>query len=117
MKKMILFFLCIILLFGCTKPRQIRYDLVQLTVKGTAEGTFFLLGGSIGTDYYFTFYTKDNNGCILLQHVHYKQVRIYEDGQSYAICRIDYLNQIYYKEWEIHVPKNSIYNKVDLELK
>lgn len=118
MKKLFLIFLCVILFCGCAKPITKHFELKQIIVGGATEGNFFLLGGHTRTDYYFTFYTKDKNGQILLRHVYYGKVKIYEDSkEAYVIYEYNYPKRKYYDYWEVHVPPNSICHKVDLELK
>ena len=110
-----------LILCGCsgTYKFEDRYDLVQISLnnqtEGRLSGIFLLVTGEIRDESKFTFYLKRKDGGIKLKNIDYWNATIFEDSET---PYVDY----YYNNvtgqvlWEFHVPKNSIYNKIDLDI-
>lgn len=84
----------------------------QLSLNDNIEADFFIFSGSINTDYYYLFYGQNNDEIRLIKLLHDK-VSIYEDIEA---GEVPYYKQMSHYYWEIHIPKNSITHKIDVNL-
>lgn len=84
----------------------------QLTVSNATEANFFVFSGSINNEYYYVFYGQNNNEIRLIKLYH-GNVSIYEDIE---LRETPYYKRVSVQYWELHIPKNSITHKMDINL-
>ena len=94
------------------------YDLVALQCSGrtTVSGGFFLGSSSINTNARLYFYTKDEDGSIILRDVNPSFAVIYEDDSVTPYCRIkeSYSTRWYVCDAEFYIPKDSVLSNYTL---
>jgi hypothetical protein len=103
--------------------RMIEYPIIQaISDKGTkgSGGGFIFFNLTIETELYFAMYIKDGNKIKLIK-VPANQTDIYEDtteNNAYLVKIFSPNHDIEdARHYNIHVPKNSISNSIDLNLK
>lgn len=103
-----------------------RKNIVALQDNNSVSGSFFLFSGQIdGVSYYH--YMEQKDGYKVAGKIRADNSRIYEDGENFIEeCRIEFKN----KNWNnsaaiwntrcdsrIHIPKDSITNEFNIDLK
>ncbi|KKL26045.1 hypothetical protein LCGC14_2399210 [marine sediment metagenome] len=99
------------------------YELRALADKHEIDGSggFFLLGGyfSINSDFTYYFYRITDNGGYVMEGVDRWALEVFEDIEKdqkpYAELW-DYRSEGH-RRWEVHIPKGSITNEINLDLK
>lgn len=125
----IIFLFCLV---GCSTDYPITektFKLKQMTIdmQNGIQGEFVLGCGGINTESHFIFYmVKD--GAVVFRKINVKICKIYEDVEDIeeSYCKAIWDNKEAYNcgyptsryaRWEFHIPKNSIYNSINMDLK
>lgn len=128
---LILSFFCIFLI-DLNLPREYILDkemeLVSFKDTVNIEGKFFLGTGNIGSELYYVFYQKEEDGGIKFGKLPVKEVTIYETGEKgyiqiynlklkekryYSLGFSDLLNK---RKYKVFIPKGSILQEFKLDL-
>lgn len=103
-----------------------RKNIVALQDNNSIKGSFFLFSGQIdGVSYYH--YMEQKDGYKVANKIGVDNARIYEDGENFIEeCKIEFKNRNW-DEWagiwdktcdsRIHIPKDSITNEFNIDLK
>jgi len=125
-----IFSIILILIIGIFPEKieimQTRIPLLALQDNSSIQGQFYLFGGTIeGVEYYHYITQVDNYK--IKGKVEAEKVRIFEDGENYLIeCKKEFKNKVwdYFAimlddncYYEIHIPKNSVTNDFNIDLK
>lgn len=121
-----IFLACIIGIFPDKVETFERKNIVALQDNNSIQGSFFLFSGQInGVSYYH--YMEQKDGYKVANKIKVDNTRIYEDGGNFIEeCTIEFKNRNW-DNWaaiwdktcdsKIHIPKDSITTKFNIDLK
>ncbi len=98
-------------IYGLSVGKSYEQNIYSLEDNLSTSGSFVLGAGSIDTDMYYFYYTKNDMNGFKLNKINSDFVIIYQDtNKPYINCK----NNI---DCDLHIPKNTIKIKYNLDMK